>query len=95
MAVMQGIEMDIIQMIVKIRIITDDMVVKPVLPYFAAAKSLIVKFKRHISFKRMDNPVKPAVNGLNQQMPVIRHRHVCFHVKRVKRFDIFQCFQGR
>lgn len=83
---MHRIEMDIIQVPGKIRIVSDHMVVIASLPEGIVEVPFPFQRKSHIAFKGMHHLIEPAVSCPEKQVPVVGKDDVTSHTERVNFF---------
>ena len=94
---LDGVKMNVMQMIFKIAVIADDMIPKAFLPEFhgifsGQPKSLLICLRK-IWFQRVHDFTKVAPGYLNQNMKMVVQEYLSEHIERVIFLDIVHCFK--
>ena len=94
---LDGVVMDVMQVIFKISVITDDMIPKAFLPEFhrisnRQPKSLLICFRK-IGLQGVHDLTKVAPGYLNQNMKMVVQEYLSEHIERVIFLDIVHCFK--
>lgn len=92
-----GVVMDVMQVIFKISIITDDVIPKAFLPEFhgigrSQPESLLICLRK-IGLQGVHDFTKVAFCYLNQNMKMVVQEYISEHIERVKLLNIPQCFE--